>query len=273
MEQTDTRPKQFCFVLMPFSVDFDDIYQLGIKESCADAGAYCERVDEQIFKETILERIFNQISKADFIVADMTGRNPNVFYEVGYAHALGKPCILLTQDTDDIPFDLKHYPHIVYEKKITVLKEELTRRIKWFVENPSQLHKSGLIDIDLFLDNQNLSQGNVVYNAPKDYYPEPEVTIHNASGHTFRPGELKIGILTPSNYSTIFRSTGASKTKLPDGRYLHMLPEFKTLFPGSYESFKYTLADTPTKGGDPIIFRVFTDVGTRDYPLLITIEE
>ena len=48
----------------------------------------------------------------------MTGRNPNVFYETGYAHALGKHVILLTQEAKDIPFDLKHYQHIIYAKRI-----------------------------------------------------------------------------------------------------------------------------------------------------------
>lgn len=89
---------------MPFDGDFDDIYKLGIKQSCIDAGAYCERVDEQIFNESILDRIYNQISKANIVIADMTNRNPNVFYEVGYAHALGKTTILLTKNSDDIPF-------------------------------------------------------------------------------------------------------------------------------------------------------------------------
>ncbi len=113
---------------MPFDEEFDDIYQLGIKQSCEDAGAYCERVDEQIFTESILDRVYNQISKADIIVADMTNRNPNVFYEVGYAHALGKRTILLTQNAEDIPFDLKHYPHIIYNNKISRLKKDLTSR-------------------------------------------------------------------------------------------------------------------------------------------------
>ena len=58
-------------------------------------GAYAERVDEQIFNESILQRIYNQISKADIITADMTDRNENVFYETGYAHTLGKQVILL----------------------------------------------------------------------------------------------------------------------------------------------------------------------------------
>jgi hypothetical protein len=66
------QPKPFAFVLMPFSSDFDDTYILGIKAACTDAGYYCERVDEQIFEETMLERIYNQIAKADLIVADMS---------------------------------------------------------------------------------------------------------------------------------------------------------------------------------------------------------
>ena len=114
-----TSPKPFAFVLMPFAKEFDDVcYLLGIKPACETAGAYAERVDDQIFHESILQRIYNQISKADIIIADMTGRNPNVFYETGYAHALGKPVILLTRSSDDIPFDLKHYTHIVYEGRI-----------------------------------------------------------------------------------------------------------------------------------------------------------
>jgi len=111
---------------MPFDPKFNDIYKFGIKGAAMDVGAYAERVDEQIFTEGMLERVFNQISKADVIVADMTGRNPNVFYEVGYAHALGKIVLLLTQAADDIPFDLKHRQHTVYHGKIEDLKKELT---------------------------------------------------------------------------------------------------------------------------------------------------
>jgi len=115
--------KPFVFVLMPFQKEFNDVYGLGIKQACKDSGAYCERVDEQQFEESILERIYNQIAKADIIISDMTGKNPNVFYETGYAHALNKKVILLTQKAEDIPFDLKHYPHIVYEGEIVELKK------------------------------------------------------------------------------------------------------------------------------------------------------
>jgi len=119
---------------MPFDDEFSDIYKFGIKGAAEDVGAYAERVDEQIFTEGILDRIFTQISKADVVVADMTGRNPNVFYEVGYAHALGKITLLLTQAVEDIPFDLKHRQHIVYGGKIETLRKELGERLRWAVE-------------------------------------------------------------------------------------------------------------------------------------------
>ena len=118
----DARPKPFVFVLMPFKDEFNDTYQLGIRAACEAAGAYCERVDEQVFDGSILQRIYNQIDKADIVIADMSGQSPNVFYETGYAHDLGKRVILLKQDTADIPFDLKQYPHIVYGGRIVQLK-------------------------------------------------------------------------------------------------------------------------------------------------------
>lgn len=123
--------KPFAFVLMPFEESFADIYKLGIQAAATECGVIAERVDEQTFSETILERIYRQIETADFVIADMTGRNPNVFYEVGYAHARGKLCTLLTQTADDIPFDLRHHRHIIYNGSIQTLKERLLKEIEW----------------------------------------------------------------------------------------------------------------------------------------------
>lgn len=121
----------FTFVIMPFNSGFDDVYRLGIKEAAKDCGVKAERLDEQLFGEGMLDRIYRQIDLADFIVADLSDRNANVFYELGYAHAKEKTCILLTKDASDIPFDLKHRRHIVYGSSISYLKEELIKNIKW----------------------------------------------------------------------------------------------------------------------------------------------
>ena len=104
----------FAFVLMPFDAAFDDVYKLGIKETAEK-----------------LERIYSQIDAADLIIADLTGRNPNVFYETGYAHAKGKLCLLLTSKADDIPFDLKHHRHLIYGDSIQNLRQALEKDLDW----------------------------------------------------------------------------------------------------------------------------------------------
>ena len=72
--------KYFAFVLMPFDPSFDDIYKLGIKGAVSRFDdIFAERVDEQMYREGILDRIYRQIEVADIIIADMTGQNPNVF--------------------------------------------------------------------------------------------------------------------------------------------------------------------------------------------------
>jgi len=266
-----TAPKFFCFVLMPFSNDYDDIYNYGIKESCKEAGTYCERVDEQIFQETILERIYNQIAKADIIIADMTGRNPNVFYEVGYAHALNKPTILLTQNSEDIPFDLKHFPHIVYEKKISVIREELTKRLIWFKDNIDSTDKTFKTDIDIYVDDINLENGNVTHEYKSQEYPNFYFTIHNNSPRTYQPGDFQIGIIS-ADFSDS-KTNNTKTTRLPDKRYMHMLPFFNLLFPGAYASTRFLFNHANLKERSvlesSLILRVFTDMGSRDFSLKI----
>jgi hypothetical protein len=123
MEET----RLFAFVLMPFDPKFADLYKFGIKEPAAELGILAERVDEQLYNEGILDRVYRQIDLADIIVAEMTGQNPNVFYEVGYAHGKGKLCILSTASADDIPFDLKHRRHIVHGNSIGTLRNSSRR--------------------------------------------------------------------------------------------------------------------------------------------------
>lgn len=158
--------KFFAFVLMPFDSKFNDLYKFGIKEAAAEIGIHAERVDEQIYSEGILERIYRQIEVADIIIADMTGQNPNVFYEVGYAHAKEKLCILLTANSDDIPFDLKHQRHIVYSDSIQELKHQLTENLEWAKKEIENIEKShiqvNLKNVFGYLDKSKFSaQGDV----------------------------------------------------------------------------------------------------------------
>jgi nucleoside 2-deoxyribosyltransferase len=104
----------FAFVLMPFDKKLRKRY-IRIQRTACEAGIRAERVDDQSFyRRGIVERIHSQIEAADFIIADMSKPNPNVFYEVGYASAKHKLCILLTNDAKTIPFDLRNIRHIVF---------------------------------------------------------------------------------------------------------------------------------------------------------------
>ena len=89
---------------------------------------FCERVDSEPILGKISTKIYDMIARADIVVSIMTGRNPNVFYETGYSHAQGKPTILLAENPDEIPFDLKDYFHILYSPRaLPRLREELEK--------------------------------------------------------------------------------------------------------------------------------------------------
>jgi hypothetical protein len=209
-----TTPKPFVFVLMPFSPDFDDIYKLGIRGAAEDAGAYAARVDEQIFTEGMLERIFNQIAKADVIVAEMSTRNANVFYEVGYAHALGKAVLLITQQADDIPFDLKHRQHIVYGGKISDLRAKLAKSLRWAIAERSRGEtETGL---SAFLGEQRLPEVGSVLPIPTIRGTigerfDANIVIHNTSSGVF-PGSLHIYLLTEN--TSVAEPLGLGRRKI-----------------------------------------------------------
>lgn len=169
----------FAFVLMPFDKGFDDIYRLGIKETASHLGILAERVDEQLFTENILHRIYQQIESADFVIADMSGQNPNVFYEVGYAHAKGKHCILLTKNTLDIPFDLKHHRHIVYGSSITKLREDLEREISWTIDEIYSTRRSR-IRTEVTVNSAGLSTTRYIATGTVDF----KVDLYNDTSDT-----------------------------------------------------------------------------------------
>lgn len=110
-----TLDPQLCFVLMPFADQFQPLYDDHIRPTIEKAGLRCERADEIRGTSAITWDIWERVNRARFLVADLTNQNPNVFYELGLAHALGKDVILLTQSMEFVPFDLKTIRCIPYK--------------------------------------------------------------------------------------------------------------------------------------------------------------
>ncbi len=118
-----------CFVIMPFSTKFDLIYEEVIRPAIEQTPLMPKRADAIYSTKRIMHDIWKCIRTARVVLAEITGRNPNVMYELGLCHALGKPVILITSSVDDVPFDLKGIRCIVYEKDNPRWGESLQRGI------------------------------------------------------------------------------------------------------------------------------------------------
>ena len=108
-------PQWDIFVAMPLHKDLDAVYRDHICAVAERQKLTVGRADEIFSEQAIIDEIWALIIRSRLIVADCTGRNPNVFYEIGIAHTVGKPVIAITQSTADVPFDLTHRRYIKYE--------------------------------------------------------------------------------------------------------------------------------------------------------------
>jgi hypothetical protein len=124
-----------CFVIMPFGDWFDRYYREIYCEAIEDAGFEPCRADELFSTGSVIEQIWNEIKKADVILAELTGKNANVFYELGLAHALRKPVVFLSSDINDVPFDLRHLRVILYDVREPDWAATLRRDIAEYLKN------------------------------------------------------------------------------------------------------------------------------------------
>lgn len=105
--------KKSVFLLTPFSKESTDVYIL-IKNICSECGLNLYRGDEEFSHEDILANIVKYIVKSRIVIANIDGKNPNVFYELGIAHALGKPTILVSKSIQNTPFDIQQNRIVLY---------------------------------------------------------------------------------------------------------------------------------------------------------------
>ena len=99
--------------MMPFDASFNTVYE-AIKQATENVGLRCRRADDIWENAAIIQDVVSLIDRSRIVICDCSGRNPNVFYEAGIAHTLGRDVILITQSEHDIPFDLRHLRYIRY---------------------------------------------------------------------------------------------------------------------------------------------------------------
>ncbi|MBY8007940.1 hypothetical protein KW471_06495 [Vibrio fluvialis] len=118
-------------VMMPFA-GFDGVHE-AIKNACTTSGFRCLRADDIWENSSIIQDIFSLIYRAKVVVVDFSGKNPNVMYETGIAHTLGKTVVPLAQIVQDIPSDMVHHRALIYLKNgegLRKLETELTNKLR-----------------------------------------------------------------------------------------------------------------------------------------------
>ncbi len=158
--------KSSCFVIMPFAPQFKEVYEI-IQETLQseELNIICRRADD-FHEPHIIETILKQTAQSEFIIADLTDANSNVFYELGLAHCV-KPMnnvIVITQDMKFVPFDLRQFRCIVYEQSISgakALKRELHNTFK---ESSNSSFRFGVTEEKSFTFGKKLiGEGNYLY--------------------------------------------------------------------------------------------------------------
>ena len=162
--------KNRCFFLMPFHQSFDLIYGT-VKDILMENGFVCNRVDEITDSKPIINKILVEILSAQYIVVDLTGGNPNVFYELGITHTFkdSQNVLLIKQKDTDAPFDIRHLQYREYNsnnlKQLAAIIRDFIAKNQRFSEFHEALNVHGIISIvhdnhEEFLDYLNTEMGN-----------------------------------------------------------------------------------------------------------------
>jgi hypothetical protein len=124
-------------VMMPFDPRFDRVYE-ALCQTAQAAGLRCRRADDLWENPAIIQDVVSLIDRSRVVICDCTGRNPNVFYEIGIAHTLGRDVMLITQSESDIPFDLRHLRFVKYLNNgegLALLRSQLEPRLSQIAQN------------------------------------------------------------------------------------------------------------------------------------------
>lgn len=207
---------KICLVMMPFSDPagypadhFKRVYDYLIKPACEKAGFKAKRVDENAKTSVIMIELLNMILDCDMAICDLSSRNPNVFYELGFRQAYDKKCVLIIDSKTERPFDTSMLRTITYDESLRIdlvneKAEELSNAIKETYENKTtdgnslvqllSISSSAKIpdkkmmssDLSIVLSAiQNLSSR---IEAPKLPSPPKEVSFKTPNGDSFTKG-------------------------------------------------------------------------------------
>jgi len=124
--------------MMPFGDWFDRYYAEIYVPAIKEAGFEPVRADGLFSTGSVMEQIWDQIGKSTILLADLTGKNPNVFYELGLSHAARKPVVFTAENVEDVPFDLRHLRVIIYDIREPEWATRLRKSVTDYLRNAAK---------------------------------------------------------------------------------------------------------------------------------------
>jgi hypothetical protein len=211
-----------CFIAMPFENSFDEYFEKILVPAIKETGLIPIRSDRIYGVGIIINDIFEKISDSALVIADVTGKNPNVNYELGAAHALEKPTIIITQSINDVPFDYKHLRVIEYKREkvdwADKLKKDLIKTIRVILGNP----KKSLV----WTREKNLSKitNEEVAKYQISYTIDPSIASLKINDHflilSARAGDVHEGFIIFAR--EILEDIEALKSKVTDKEFIKL---------------------------------------------------
>lgn len=165
-----------CFVIMPFTPTFDTEYEKVIRPAVEEAGVISVRADEIYSRPQVMQDIWKALRASRIVIAELTGKNTNVLYEVGLAHTLGKPVIIITRNEEDVPFDLKALRYRYYNTEDPFWGGNLKQAIKNMVVELLKETQYGYVFEGISLE------GDIKYVQPKTVTKKPEIPMYDLTG-------------------------------------------------------------------------------------------
>lgn len=135
----EPRDPRLVSVMMPFDANLEPVYAT-IGNVCRELELECSRADDIFDESELMQDVFSLIYRSAVVICDFSGSNPNVYYEAGIAHTLGRPVVPLTQFHEHVTFDLKHHRFIQYlnnKEGLQALKPKLERRVRRLFRLPA----------------------------------------------------------------------------------------------------------------------------------------
>lgn len=239
------KPLGTCFVLMPFREPFNIYYNSIFKPAIKSAQLKAVRADDLFRPSVIVSDLWQMVQDAKVLLAELTTKNANVFYELGLAHAIGKPVVLVSETMDDVPFDLQQLRVLLYDKDDPAWGDKLSQGIKAALEETisspvdavpiifrkkvkSQAPKQDEAIVRIEALERNIRLLNAPIKRGKSKIPEPEYELHRVSSNA----ELKEWALLwhKRGYSVAnLKSMITREENIPDGEeeYIEMFKNSK----------------------------------------------